>query len=87
MKKEKVVLKQKHFIFNCPNWIQRMFTKTYYTHGLVQFDGEELTICGDRVRWLEEFEITALSTKAGDKLAFDYLKQKYPMYGDYVQLF
>lgn len=83
----RVVLQQKHWIFKCPRWLQRMFTKTYYTQGIVQFDNGELTICGDSIKWLDEFQIKATSYKKADKVAFEYLKNKYPEYGDYVQLF
>jgi hypothetical protein len=83
----KVELKQKHWLLNLPMFIQRLYTKTYCPQGMVQFDENGMTICGDRIKWLDEFQITALSKKSGDKLAFDYLKNKYPEYKNYIQLF
>lgn len=81
MKNEIIELKQKL------NWIQRLYAKYYYMHALVQFDKGELTICGDSVRWLDELKIQATSNKRACKVAFEYLKKKYPEYGDMVQLF
>ncbi len=84
---KRIILQQKHWVFKLPKWIQRMFTKTYYTQGNVQFNGNELTICGDRVKWLEEFQIKATSRIQANKLAFEYLKKKYPEYKGFIQLF
>lgn len=86
MKNEKVVLEQKHWTNKIPV-LKKIVQKKYYMQGLVQFDDDQLTICGDRIKWLDEFSIIAISQKHADKLAFNYLKEKYPMYGDYVQLF
>lgn len=82
-----VQLKQKHWLLQCPV-LKRMFIKTYCPQGMVQYDDDHnLTYCGSIVRWLDKFHIEAMSEKAADKLAFEYLLEKYPMYGKYLSLF
>lgn len=81
-----IVLKQQHWLLQCP-LLKRMFTKTYCPQGLVQYDEGKLAVIGDTVYWLDKFHIEALSEKAAEKLAFKWLREKYPMYGDYIQLF
>lgn len=87
-KNEFVHLKQNVLWQQCPRWLMRMFIKTYCPQGMVQYDDDHnLTVCGSIVHWLDKFHIEAMSEKAADKLAFEYLKKKYPMYGNYLQLF
>ena len=58
--KDKIELKQKHWIFNCPKWFYTMFSITYCTQGLVQYDENELSICGDNIKWLDESKCLVL---------------------------
>jgi hypothetical protein len=81
MKNKRIKLKQKL------NWIQRMYANNYFMQGLVQFDQGELTICGDSVKWLDELQIYATSNKKANKIAFEFLNEKYPEYGIMIQLF
>lgn len=84
---EIVHLKQNHWIMQCPNWIKKLFVKTYCPQGLVQFEDGKLAIVGNSIGWLDKFHIKALSERAADKLAFKFLEKKYPQFKGYLQLF
>lgn len=70
-----------------PKFIRKWFTKTYENVGLVQFDGDKLAIVGDKVRFLETIKVRTTLEKRADMLSFVYLKEKYPEYDNYLQLF
>lgn len=64
------------------------FKRIFLFEGMVQFDtclDNELTICGDSVKWLGLVEIEGFFyTKAFNK-AINILEEKYPEYKGYIQ--
>lgn len=82
-----VILDDPNPINKFPKFIRKWFTKTYLNQGMVQFDNDELTICGNKVRWLENIEVRTTSSKRADMLSFIFLRNKYPEYDGYLQLF
>ena len=70
-----------------PVVIRRFFIKTYYNQGVVYIQNNKPTYCSDVIRWLENLKIETTSQKRADKLSWKYFHDKYPQYGQYVQLF
>lgn len=82
-----VILDDPNPINKFPKFIQKWFTKTYLNQGMVQFDEGKLTICGDSIRWLEKIDVRTTSSKRANMLSFVFLRNKYPEYEGYLQLF
>lgn len=61
--------------------------KKYTAQGLVQFADGKLAICGDIARWLDAITVEAYSEEEAHKEMFNTLKEKYPEYGNWIQLF
>lgn len=76
---------------NVPSFIKKMVARKFNAQGIVQFQKkgsiEYPTICGDSVLWLDDMTIETTSEKRANKFFFEYLKNKYPHYGEYLQLF
>jgi len=72
-----------------PTFISNWFVKTYHYQGLVQMDSKtnELTVCGDVVKWLDKLSVKTTSRERAYKLMFEFLNEKYPQYKPYTQLF
>lgn len=72
-----------------PAFIRKWFIKEYHYQGLVQIDSEteELTICGDTLKWLDKLSVETTTDKRATKLMFEFLNKKYPEYKSYIQLF
>jgi hypothetical protein len=67
--------------------IRKLFYKKYSWWGMVQYDEHnQLTVCGNKVRWLEEVEVEEMSYEKAVTEAFKILKSKYPEYGDNILL-
>jgi hypothetical protein len=81
----------KSWAWQLPPVIRRLFIKTYCNQGFVYiedtFVGERPTYCSDRVRWLDKLTIETHSSKRADKLSWKFLREKYPQYTNFIQLF
>jgi hypothetical protein len=79
------------FLTNYPEFIKNWFFKKYTMQGMVYLTkfGDEYTptYVSGVVKWLDNLVITTTSEKKADKIAFEYLKGKYPEYKQFIQLF
>jgi len=84
-----VIRDDDNIVWLLPAFISNWFVKTYHYQGLVQMDNKtnELTICGDAIRWLDTLSVKTTSRKRSYKLMFGFLNEKYPQYEHYIQLF
>ena len=90
MENDRIVIQDdNNKVWLLPAFIRNWFVKTYHYQGLVQMDSKtnELTVCGDVVKWLDKLSVETTSSKRADRLMFEYLHEKYPQYKDYTQLF
>jgi len=61
--------------------------RKYSFDAAVQFDGDKLVVCGDSIKWLERnLEFKAFTENSACDEAFEILHEKYPEYGDHIQL-
>jgi hypothetical protein len=79
------------FLTNYPEFIKKWFFKKYTMQGMIyvtKFGNKYIpTFVSDIVKWLDTLIITTTSEKKADKIAFNYLNDKYPEYKGYIQLF
>jgi len=89
MKRVILIADNDNNIWWLPAFMVQWFVKTYYHQGLIQIDSDtdELTICGDTIKWLDKLCVTTTSQKRADRLMFEFLNEKYPEYKPYIQLF
>jgi hypothetical protein len=93
MEKEKIIkiCDDSTFLTEYPEFIKKWFFKKYTMQGMVYLTkfGDEYTptYVSDIVKWLDNLVITTTSEKKADKIAFEYLKKKYPEYKEFIQLF
>jgi len=64
-----------------------LFEKHYHMQGLVYLEEDKPSYCSNVVKWLDKLQIRTTSQKKANKLAFEFLRKKYPNYKDYIQLF
>jgi len=64
-----------------------IFNKTYYLQGLVYIEDEKPTLCSSTLKWLDVIQVTAKNRKRAEKLVWNFFHEKYPEYGEYIQLF
>lgn len=69
------------------NRFKRIFSKYYYAQGIVYMTGNNPSIVGNVVKWLDDVCVRTTSQKRAYKLMFDFFNEKYPEYKNYVQLF
>lgn len=74
-------------ISKLPITIQKFFIKSYFTQGIVYLSDNKPTYCSNTIKWLDKIEVQTYSQKRADKLCFDFLHDKYPEYGEFIQLF
>jgi hypothetical protein len=93
-KKEQKIIRIKDdttFLTNWPESIKKRIFKKYSMQGMVYLtkfgEGYTPTHVSDIVKWLDNLCITTISEKKSDKIAFDYLNDKYPEYKGFIQLF
>lgn len=70
-----------------PIAIRKFFIKSYHIQGIVYLSDNKPTYCSNTIKWLDKIEVQTYSQKRADKLCFDFLHDKYPEYGKYIQLF
>lgn len=70
-------------------WFLRFFIhrKTYRNQGFVYLQGDKPVHCSSEGKWLEELNIVTTSQKRADELSWKFFHEKYPEYGECIQLF
>lgn len=71
-----------------PVWLRIFFCRDYSCQGFVYINSINKPVhVSDTIKWLDEFIINTSSEKEADKIAFKYLRNKYPNYKGYLNLF
>jgi len=80
----------------CDKWymfpiIQKIFVKKYHSQGFVyitkHWTGDYPVHMSSTIKWLDKFIIESTSEKDANNLAFNFLREKYPDYINYINLY